>query len=151
MLIQLLYMCNWHKNRKNFEKRSRKHFFFCFWMLTCVAFPIWKTKVERTCHLLDFWSVTTGICHMAFAINFTRINAELGSIGHRVYGLSNANDFPWIFVHFRGVFPYILCFHCKAFLKSDTMGRLTRCLSFICCIGLVNAFSAECCRRVPLA
>ena len=58
----------------------------------------------------------------------------------------------------------MLCFHCKTFLKSDTMGRLTRCLSFICRIGLVNvwklhiskiyfwishaAFSAECCRGV---
>jgi hypothetical protein len=45
---------------------------------------------------------------MAFVINFERNNAELSGIGHRVYGLSSANDFPLIFfVHFRGVFPYI--------------------------------------------
>jgi hypothetical protein len=27
IFIQFLHMCNWQKNRKNFEKRSRKHFF----------------------------------------------------------------------------------------------------------------------------
>ena len=43
---------------------------------------------------------------MAFAIYFARINAALGGIGHRVYGLSNANILPFIFVQFRGVFPY---------------------------------------------
>ena len=42
-----------------------------------------------------------------FAINFEWNNAELSGVGHRVYGLSSANDFPFIFVHFRGVFPYI--------------------------------------------
>ena len=45
---------------------------------------------------------------MAFAINFERNNAEWSGIGHRVHGLSSANDFPFNFVHFRGVFPYTL-------------------------------------------
>ena len=46
------------------------------------------------------WHLPYGI-----AINFTLNDAELSGIGHRVYGLASSND-PFIFVHFRGVFPY---------------------------------------------
>ena len=61
MLIKFLYMCNWHKNRKNFEKRSRKHFFkdvwsflpnfdiFDFWLLTSYEIILQMDKTYALC------------------------------------------------------------------------------------------------------
>ena len=48
IFIQFLHMCNWHKNRKNFEKRSRKHFFkgvisFC---QNCQNLKIWLLGLD---------------------------------------------------------------------------------------------------------
>ena len=129
MIINLTKVCSYSsytcvidkKCLKNFEKRSRKHFFkgvirfwkmfkcskLYSWVLTCVTFAIWKITVERTRHLLDFCSVTLGICHMAFAFSFEWNNVQLSGIVHRVYVSYGANNIPFIFVHFRGVFPYI--------------------------------------------
>ena len=75
-----------------------------------VAFGCWlglhfQYEKPRWSALAPCWIFE--VLQLAVAINFARINATLGDIGHHVYGLSNANVLPFIFVHFRGVFPYI--------------------------------------------
>ena len=47
IFIQFLHMCNWQKNRKNFEKRSRKHFFMGVWSFL------------QNFDIFDFWLLTS--------------------------------------------------------------------------------------------
>ena len=85
IFIEFLHMCNWQKNRKNFEKRPRKHFFkgwkvfeknilfskCFFWILTWVTFPIWKTPVERIapCWIFEVLQLAIAIWHLPYTLH----------------------------------------------------------------------------------
>ena len=134
IFTQFLHMINWQKNRNNFENESRNHFFqkcFYFWLLTSYEIILHMDKTYALCtsikiknknknrknfekrsrkhffnEVISFWKNVHFFKMLLLDVDLLHLHAELSGIGHRVYGLSSANDFPFIFVHFRGVFPY---------------------------------------------